>query len=61
MVKYYQYKLLSIWANFEKKIVVFSEDSPWTRPLKLIEEEKPLVLVIYDESIFNANNRKKKV
>ncbi len=42
-------------------MVVFSEDSSWIKPLRLREREKALVLVIHDESIFNANNRKRRV
>ena len=41
--------------------MVFSEDGSWTRPLRLVEKEKLLVLVIHDESIFNANDGKKRV
>ena len=42
-------------------MVVFSEDDLWIKPPGLVEGEKPLVLVIHDESIFNTNNKKKKV
>ena len=41
--------------------MVFSEDDSWTRPLGLVEREKPLVLVTYDKNIFNANDEKRRV
>ena len=58
MIEYRQYEFLSTWASLERRMVVFFENGSWTRPLELVEGEKPLVLVTYDESIFNANNRK---
>lgn len=42
-------------------MVVFLEDISLIKSLKLREKEKRLVLVIHDESIFNANDEKKKV
>ena len=42
-------------------MVVFSKDGLWTRPFVLIERKKPLVLVIHDESIFSANDEKRRV
>ena len=42
-------------------MMIFSEDSLWTKPPRLKEEEKPLVLITYNESIFSTNNGKKKV
>ena len=41
--------------------MVFSKDGLWTRPLGLIEGEKPLVLVIHNDSIFSANDGKRRV
>ena len=61
MVEYRQHEFLPIWASLERKIVVFSENSSLTRPSGLIEEEKPLVLVTHYESIFSANDGKKRV
>ena len=61
MVKYRQHKFLSTWASREKRIVVFSKDSSWSKALGLRERKKPLVLVTYDETIFSANDRKRKV
>ena len=48
-------------ASLERQIVVFSEDGSWTRPLGLLDEEKPLVLVIHNQNIFNANDEKRRV
>ena len=42
-------------------MVVFSEDSLRTKLLELREKEKPLVLVTHDESIFSANNEKRRI
>lgn len=41
--------------------MIFSKDTSWIKPSRLREGEKVLVLVTYDKSIFNANNRKWKV
>lgn len=60
-MEYCQNNFLSIWARLKRCIVVFSDNETWTRPLGLIEKEKLLVLVTYDESTFNANNSKKRV
>lgn len=60
------------WLNIDKKsfylyrlvlkdILVFSENSSWTKHFGLQEREKLLVLFTHDESIFNANNGKKKI
>ena len=61
MVEYCQYEFLPTWASLERRIVVFSEDGSWTRPLGLVEGEKPLVLITHNESIFNANDGKRRV
>ncbi len=42
-------------------MVVFSEDSSWTRFPGLKKGEKSLALVTHDESIFSANNKNRKV
>ncbi len=42
-------------------MVIFSEDGSWKHPLNLSENEKPLVLVTHDESIFNSNNGKRRI
>lgn len=42
-------------------MVIFSENSSWTKSFGLVVEEKSLVLIIYDESIFNTNDEKKKI
>lgn len=39
---------------------MFSKDSSWIKPSGLVEEKKLLIVVTHDESIFNANNGKKK-
>ena len=61
MVEYRQHEFLPIWASLERRIVVFSEDGSWIRSPGLIEGEKPLVLVTHDESIFSANDGKRRV
>ena len=61
VVEYRQYEFLPTWASLKRRMVVFSEDGLWTRPLGLVEGEKPLVLVTNDKSIFNANDGKRRV
>lgn len=41
--------------------MIFSESSLWTRPLRLRKREKPLVLVTYNESIFGASDKKRRI
>ena len=41
--------------------MIFPKDSLWTRPLRLEEGKKPLILVTYNESIFSAKNEKRKL
>lgn len=41
-------------------MMVFSKDSLWTKLSRLIKEEKPLVLVAYDKSIFIVKDCKKR-
>lgn len=61
VVEYHQHEFLPTWASLERRMVVFSEDGSWTRPPGLREREKPLVLVTHDESIFSANDEKRRV
>lgn len=42
-------------------MVVFSKNNLKTKLFGLKKREKVLILVIYDKSIFNANNRKRKI
>lgn len=60
VVEYRQHEFLLTWASFERRIVVFSGDGSWTKPPGLREGEKALVLVTHDESIFNANDGKRR-
>ena len=41
--------------------MIFSEDSLWTKLLGLEEEEKLLVLITHNKSIFSANNDKRRI
>lgn len=61
VVKYRQEEFLPLWASLERRMVVFSEDGTWTRPSGLEEEEKAVVLVTHDESIFSANDGKRRI
>ena len=61
VVQYRQKDFLPTWAGLERRMVIFSKDRSWTKPLGLEEEEKPLVLVTHDESTFNANDGKRKI
>ena len=61
IIEYCQHEFLSTWASFERKMVVFAEDSLWIRSFGLKEEEKLLVLVTYNKNIFSANNKKKSI
>ena len=61
MVEYRQHNFLPTWASLERRMVIFFEDGSWTRPPGLGEGEKPLVFVTHGESIFSANDGKKRV
>ena len=62
MVEYRQHEFLLIWASLKRRMdCVFYEDGSWTRSPGLIEGKKPLVLVTHDESIFSANDKKRRV
>lgn len=42
-------------------MMVFFEDGSWIKFSRLIEDEKLLVLVIYNKDIFSANDEKRNV
>lgn len=48
------------WKQYQRLFVEFKEDGTWSAPI-LYVGEKPLVLITYDESIFNANDGKRKL
>ena len=54
-----QQEFLPISASFERRIVVYSENSLWIKLFRLIEREKLLILATHNEDIFSANNEKK--
>lgn len=49
------------WASLEKRMVIFSEDGTWTKPLRLEEGEKPFIMIAHDESTFNTNNGERRI
>ncbi len=61
VVEYRDQVFLPQWAELSKRKVIFSEDGSWKHPPNQTENEKPLVLVIYDESTFNSNDGKRQI
>lgn len=61
MVEYYQHKFFPILTSFKKCIVIFLRNILQIKAFKLVKEEKFLILIIYDNNIFNINDGKKKI
>lgn len=56
----YRNDFLQRWATLKKKFAIFAEDGTWQRP-QIPEDERPIILVTHDESIFNANDGKRRL
>jgi len=60
VVGYRNNVFLPAWKDYERRMVIFSEGGSWELPSNLQPDERPIV-VTHDESIFNANNGKRKI
>ncbi|KAI0997788.1 hypothetical protein K3495_g10401 [Podosphaera aphanis] len=61
VVKYREKVFLVKWRELSRGFVIFSEDGSRKEPFDLQLNEKPLIFVTHDESIFNANDGKRQL
>jgi len=61
VVDYRSNVFLLAWKDYERRMVVFSEDGTWKLPSSLRPGERPVVLVTHDESTFNTNDGKRRI
>lgn len=61
VVRYRQEVFIPQWKIHQTRFVIFKEDGTWEPPASLAPGEKPLVLITHDESVFNANDGKRKI